>query len=141
MEDKKPQKRLGPGKYEFDPSVRIMRVEDLPPAIDRVENRTQMKCACPDCGAMSRRTHIHSRKLFDIGDLASGRPCRVTLMYSQHRCERCGKYFCVDTSDLAEYRMSYTRRVMNLAIHPLEGVFLAVVEDRSPYREASKWPF
>ena len=54
----------------------------------------------------------------------------MTLEYSQHRCETCGKYFSVDTSDVAEHKMLYTRRVMNLAI-------LAVVEDRLPYREAS----
>jgi hypothetical protein len=130
VEDKKPQKRLGPGTYEFDPSIRITRVEDLPKAIERIEERALTKCACPTCGTKSRRTYVRSRKLFDIGDLASGRPCRVTLMYSQHRCEKCGKYFCVDTRDLAEDKMLYTRRVMNLAI-------LAVVEDRLPYREAS----
>lgn len=129
MKEKKPEK-LGPGKYEFDPSIRITRVEDLPEMIERVDDRTQTKCACPDCKKMCGRTYVRNRKLFDIGDLASGRPVRVTLEYSQHRCESCGKYFSVDTGDLAEHKMSYTRRVMNLAI-------LAVVEDRLPYREAS----
>lgn len=130
MKEKKIQKRLGPGEYVLDASIQIKRVEDLPQPVIRVEDRVQAGCACPVCGTMSARTYIRSRKLYDIGDLTSGRPCRVTVMYSQHRCEECGKYFSVDTHDLAEDKMLYTRRVMSLAIW-------AVVEDRLPYREAS----
>jgi len=141
VKEKETPKVLGPGEYRLDPSLQIKRVEDLPKPVIVVENRVQARCACPTCGALSPRTYTRKRKLYDIGDLVSGRPRRVTVMYSQHRCEQCGRYFSVDTRDLAEDKMLYTRRVMNLAIHPLEGVFLAVVEDRLPYREASKWPF
>jgi transposase len=130
MDKSKREKRLGPGKYELDPSLKITRIEDLPKAIERTEDRVKDRCACPTCGTMSPRTYTRNRKLYDIGDLTSGRPCQVTVKYSQHRCERCTKYFSVDTHDLAEDKMHYTRRVMNLAI-------LAVIEDRLPYREAS----
>jgi len=133
VKEKEPLKRFGPGEYRLAPSLQITRVEDLPKPMLVLEDRVQARCACPSCGTLAPRTHTRSRKLYDVGDLASGRPRRVTVTYSQHRCERCGKYFSVDTCDMAEDKMLYTRRVMNLAI-------LAVVEDRLPYREASKWP-
>jgi hypothetical protein len=123
-------KQLGPGRYEFDPSVQVTRPEDLPEVIEVEVDRVRTRCQCPKCGTECRRSYIRERKLFDIGDLATGQPRELIVRCSQHHCGECDRYFMVDTSDLAEHRMLYTRRVMNLAI-------LAVVEDRLPYREAS----
>jgi hypothetical protein len=78
MDKSKREKGLGPGKYELDPSLQIKRIEDLPKAIERTEDRVKDRCACPMCGTMSPRTYTRSRKLYDIGDLINGRPCRVT---------------------------------------------------------------
>ena len=130
MKEQKQNERLGPGTYVFDPSVQVRRLEDLPECINEDVDRVQTHCACPRCGTLCGRTYVRTRKLYDIGDLASGRPRRLIIRYSQHRCNGCNTYFSTDTSDLAESKMLYTRRVMSLAI-------LAVVEDRLPYREAS----
>jgi hypothetical protein len=52
------------------------------------------------------------------------------VLYSQHFCTRCRKYFNADMSDLAEPGSHYTRRVVDTAVR-------LVVEDGLPYRTAS----
>jgi transposase-like protein len=54
----------------------------------------------------------------------------VVVLYSQHYCTRCRRYFNADMSDLAEPGSHYTRRVIDTAVR-------LVVEDGLPYRAAS----
>jgi hypothetical protein len=68
--------------------------------------------------------------LHDVGDLVSGRPRDIELVYSQHRCTRCNKFFDADTSDYAVPKSRYTHRVVSLAVR-------LVVEDGLPYQAAS----
>jgi hypothetical protein len=52
------------------------------------------------------------------------------VLYSQHYCTRCRKYFNADMTDLADPGSHYTRRVIEAAVR-------LVVEDGLPYRTAS----
>ena len=52
------------------------------------------------------------------------------MIYSQHYCTRCRKYFNADMTDLAAPGSHYTRRVVDTAVR-------LVVEDGLPYRTAS----
>jgi transposase-like protein len=52
------------------------------------------------------------------------------VLYSQHYCTRCRKYFNADMADLAEPGSHYTRRVIDVAVR-------LVVEDGLPYRAAA----
>ena len=79
-----------------------------------------------DVTAMIRRTRI----LHDVGDLVSGRPKDIHLVYSQHRCSKCRLSFNADTSDHALPKAHYTHRVVSLAVR-------LVVEDGLPYQTAS----
>ena len=65
-----------------------------------------------------------------MGDLIAGRPRDIHLVYSQHRCTRCRKYFNADMSDYALPKAHYTDRVVALAVR-------LVVEDGLPYQAAS----
>jgi hypothetical protein len=65
-----------------------------------------------------------------VGDFVSGRPRDIHLVYSQHHCTRCQKYFNADTSDSALPNAHYTLRVVSLAVR-------LVVEDGLPYQAAS----
>jgi hypothetical protein len=65
-----------------------------------------------------------------VGDLVGGRPRDIHLVYSQHRCTRCRKYFNADMSDYALPKAHYTHRVVALAVR-------LVVEDGLPYQAAS----
>jgi hypothetical protein len=73
---------------------------------------------------------VFRRRLHDVGDLVSGRPRDLELIYSQHYCSACRKYFHADTTDLAPPGGHYTHRVMALAVR-------LVVEDGLPLRAAS----
>ena len=79
---------------------------------------------------MARREHVYVRRLFDVGDLVSGRPREVHITYSQHYCKVCDKYFSADLSDVAARGSRYTHRVTALAVR-------IVVEDGMAYRNAS----
>jgi hypothetical protein len=68
--------------------------------------------------------------LHDLGDLCSGRPVDLLVIYSKHRCPHCGHYFSVDLSDLALPKCLYTRRVQRMAVR-------LVAEDGLPYQAAS----
>ena len=66
----------------------------------------------------------------DLGNPRPGRPRDLILIYSQHYCTRCRKYFNADMTDLAAPGGHYTRRVVDTAVH-------LVIEDGLPYRTAS----
>ena len=69
--------------------------------------------------------------LHDVGDLVSGRPRDIHLVYSQHRCTKCQQDS--STRTLSEYALPkahYTHRVVSLAVR-------LVVEDGLPYQAAS----
>jgi hypothetical protein len=68
--------------------------------------------------------------LHDVGDLVHGRPRDIELIYSQHLCTKCRKYFDADTSEYALLKSRYTHRVVSLAVR-------LVVEDGLPYQAAS----
>ncbi len=120
----------GPGEYLPDSTEGITRPEDLPKPkiINRSRNFTHR--LCPRCNKSCFRSRTGSRTLHDLGDLVSGRPHEIQLIYSQHRCTRCRKHFNADMSDLALPRAHYTHRVVALAVR-------LVVEDGLPYQTAS----
>jgi len=125
----KPSK-LGPGEYVPDPSQSLQRIEDLPQPKLLKQSRNYPHQPCPRCGRMAYRDRVFHRRLHDVGDLVSGRPHEIDLVYSQHHCSACRKYFSVDTTDLAPPGGHYTHRVMALAVR-------TVVEDGLAYRNAS----
>ena len=120
----------GPGDYVPDVTEGITRVEDLPKPKIKRQVRSHKKASCPYCGYRSYRDKVFTRTLHDLGDLAANRPVDLLVTYSQHCCSKCGKYFNVDLSDLADSGAQYTRRVVHLAVR-------LVVEDGLPYRPAS----
>ena len=120
----------GPGEYVADRTEGITRVEDLPRAKVVERSRNYSRRPCPNCGRGCYRNRTVDRTLHDLGDLVLERPREVHLTYSQHYCCKCGRYFNVDTSDLAPAKSHYTLRVIMLAVR-------LVVEDGLPYRTAS----
>lgn len=120
----------GPGEYLADVTEGITRVEDLPKAKVIIRSRNYKGCRCPCCGRRAYRLRRAERLLHDLGDLKSGRPHDIHLIYSQHHCSHCDHYFNADTSDLALPGSHYTHRVVAVAVR-------LVVEDGLPYRAAS----
>ena len=120
----------GPGEYRPDPTVGITRVDDLPKPKIRVRSRFYRRRPCPRCGHSSYRDRKFRRTLHDLGNPMTGRPCDLILIYSQHYCTRCRKYFNADMTDLAPPGSHYTRRVIDAAVR-------LVIEDGLPYRTAS----
>jgi transcription elongation factor Elf1 len=119
-----------PGDYVPDVTEGITRVEDLPKPRSKTVSRNYRHRLCPRCGHSAGRDKVSTRTLHDLGDLATNRPVDLGITYSQHHCSGCGKYFNADTTDLADARSRYTRRVVHLAVR-------LVVEDGLPYRPAS----
>ena|SRR5258706_11764035 len=126
----KTAKRLGPGEYRPDATEAIQRAEDLLQPKILYESRSYSHQPCPRCGRAAYRDRVFRRRLHDVGDLVSGRPHELEVVYSQHCCSACRKYFSVDVSDLAPPGGHYTHRVMALAVR-------SVVEDGLAYRPAS----
>jgi hypothetical protein len=120
--------KVGPGEYR--PDVAFTRMEDLPKPKFTKESRLEVQRPCPQCGNPAPREHVFTRRLHDVGDLVSGRPCELHITYSQHHCRACDKYFSPDLTDLAPPGGHYTHRVMALAVR-------VVVEDGLAYRNAS----
>ncbi len=120
--------KLGPGDYR--PDGIILRPEDLPQPKLLQERREAPSAPCPKCGQPAARHRKCRRRLYDLGDLRSGRPCLLQVTYSQHHCLTCRKYFNQDLSDLAVPKSLYTHRVQGLAVR-------LVIEDGLPYRTAS----
>ena len=119
-----------PGEYRPDPTEGTNRIDDLPKPKVACQNRNYRKRPCPRCGHRSYRDRLARRTLHDLGNPLTGRPRDILLIYSQHYCSRCRKYFNVDMKDLADPGSHYTRRVIDAAVR-------LVIEDGSPYRPAS----
>jgi hypothetical protein len=120
----------GPGQFLSDATEGIIRPEDLPePRIVR-RSRNFKHRHCPRCEKRCYRHDTRTRVLHDVGDLVSGRPKDIHLVYSQHRCNKCRQSFNADTSDYALPKSHYTHRVVSLAVR-------LVVEDGLPYQTAS----
>jgi hypothetical protein len=120
----------GPGEYRPDPTEGIDRVEDLPKTKIRCRSRNYRRRPCPRCGHSAYRDRLARRTLHDLGNPLTGRPSDLIVIYSQHHCTRCRKYFNADMTDLAEPGSHYTRRVIDAAVR-------LVIEDGLPYRTAS----
>jgi hypothetical protein len=119
-----------PGQYLPDATEGITRPEDLPKAKVVRRSRNYRHLRCPRCGKSCFRNRTRERLLHDVGDLVHDRPRDIKLLYSQHLCTRCHKYFDADTSDYALPKARYTHRVVSLAVR-------LVVEDGLPYQAAS----
>jgi hypothetical protein len=120
----------GPGKYLPDATEGITRPEDLPAAKIVPRSRNYKYQPCPLCGGRCLRVRRVTRVLHDVGDLVAGRPRDIHLVYSQHRCAYCRKYFNADMSDYALPKAHYTHRVVSMAVR-------LIVEDGLPYQTAS----
>ncbi len=120
----------GPGRYSPDRTEGITNPEDLPRAKLVQRSHNHQHRPCPRCGKRCGRDRVCTRVLHDVGDLVSGRPRDIHLIYSQHHCTRCRKYFNADMSDYALPKAHYTHRVVSLAVR-------IVVEDGLPYQAAS----
>ena len=120
--------KLGPGEYLAEGI--FQRSEDLPQPQIVKERRDTPSQPCPRCGRPASRHRTYSRRLYDLGDLVSGRPRTLQVTYSQHYCTVCRKYFNTDLSKLAAPKSLSTRRVQSLAVR-------IVIEDGLPYRTAS----
>ena len=120
----------GPGQYLPDPTTGITNPSELPQAKIVRRSRNFNQLPCPHCGKASYRNRTRTRRLHDVGDLATGRPREIELLYSQHRCTKCNKFFDADTSEYGLPKAHYTHRVVSLAVR-------LVVEDGLPYQAAS----
>jgi len=107
------------------------RVEELPRPLVKVVRRLRKRAKCPLCAPSCYRDKIREPKDSDLGDLRKGRPVELRVLYSQHYCRKCGKYFSVEMTDLADPVAQHTRRPLELAVR-------LVVEDGLPYRQASR---
>ena len=121
---------MAPGRYIPDPSEGITRVEDLPAPRVQSRSRNYRRRICPRCGHSAYRYDVGRRNLHDLSYLRSGRPLDLHVLYSKHRCTRCGGCFSAEMSDQAPPGSHYTNRVIDLAVR-------VVVEDGMPYRTAS----
>lgn len=120
----------GPGQYLPDSTEGIIRPEDLPkPKIIQRSRNFRLR-PCSRCGKSCFRNRTATRVLHDLGDLVSGRPHDIHLVYSQHHCTKCKKFFNADTSEYALPKAHYTHRVISVAVR-------LVVEDGLPYQSAS----
>jgi hypothetical protein len=120
----------GPGEYRPDTTEGITRIEDLPKPKIRCQSRNYRRRPCPRCRHSAYRDRQFRRTLHDLGNPLTGRPCETIVIYSQHYCTRCRKYFNADMTDLASPGSHYTRRVVDTAVR-------LVIEDGLPYRTAS----
>ena len=120
----------GPGQYVPDPTAGISDPKELPQAKIVRRRRNFKQRHCPQCGKASYRNRTRTRVLHDVGDLVTGRPREIELLYSQHRCSTCNKFFDADTSEYSLPKACYTHRVVSLAVR-------LVVEDGLPYQAAS----
>lgn len=120
----------GPGQYFPDPTAGIPTPIDLPHAKIVRRSRNFKHRPCPQCGKACFRNRTRTRVLHDVGDLVTGKPRDIELVYSQHRCTKCHTFFDADTSEYSLPKARYTHRVVSLALR-------LVVEDGLPYQAAS----
>ena len=117
----------GPGEYRPDPSQGITRIEDLHKPKIRCQSRNYRRRPCPRCGQSAYRDRRVRRTLHDLGNPLTGRPRELIVIYSQHCCTSCRKYFNADMTDLAAPGSHSTKRVVDTAVR-------LVIEDGLPYR-------
>ena len=120
----------GPGQYVPDPTAGITDPKDLPPAKIVRRSRNFKHLPCLQCGKSCFRNRTCTRVLHDVGDLGTGKPRDIELVYSQHRCTKYNKFFDADTSGYSLPKARDTHRVVSLAVR-------LVVEDGLPYQAAS----
>jgi hypothetical protein len=120
----------GPGQYLPDATEGITRPHDLPKAKTVRRSRNYSHLPCPCCGKSCFRNRCRTRVLHDLGDLVTGRPRDIELVYSQHQCTKCNRFFNADTSEYALPKSHYTHRVVSVAVR-------LIVEDGLPYQAAS----
>jgi hypothetical protein len=120
----------GPGQYVPDPTAGITDPKDLPQAKIIRRSRNFKQLPCPQCGKSCFRNRTCTRVRPDVGDLVTGKPRDIELVYSQHRCTKCTKFFAADTSEYSWPKARYPHRVVSLAVR-------LVVEDGLPYQAAS----
>ena len=89
----------GPGQYCPDPTPGSTTPVDLPPAKIGRRSRTFTHLPCPQCGKACLRKRPRTRVLPDVGDLVTGKPRDIALLYSQPRCPKGQKVFAADTSE------------------------------------------
>ena len=121
---------MGPGEYRPDPTEGIDDPSKLPQLIVEERSRNYRRRLCARCGRSCYRDARGERWLWDLGDIHAGRPRRLHVTYSIHRCESCQIYFNADMSRLAPPGAHYTHRVSDKAVR-------LVIEDGLPYRAAS----
>jgi hypothetical protein len=119
----------GPGQYVPEPTAGITDPNDLPRAKIVRRSRNFKPLPCPQCGKSCFRNRTCTRVLQDVGDLVTGRPRDIELVYWQHRCTKCQKFFAADTSEYRRPKARYTHRVGSLAVR-------LVIEDGVPYQAA-----
>ena len=121
---------MSPGCYLPDRTEGVFRIEDLPQPLVVLRSRNYRRRLCPRCGRSCYRDNLGHRVLHDVGNLLNDRPRDLHVVYSRHRCDRCGVSFSAAMDDLAPPGSNYTQRVISLAVR-------LVVEDGLPYRAAS----
>src|SRR3954468_24801180 len=119
-----------PGEYRPDPTEGTTRIDDLPKPKVACQSRNYRRRPCPRCRHRSYRDGLARPPPHDLGNPFTGRPRDIVLIYSQHYCSKCRKYFNADMTDLADPGGHYTRRVIDAAVR-------LVIEDGLPYRSAS----
>jgi hypothetical protein len=77
---------------------------------------------------LAYRHKCGQRTLHDLGDLSTGCPVDLLVVYSSHYCSPCRKHFNIALNDVASLGGHYTHRVIQMAVRP-------VVEDGLPYLE------
>jgi hypothetical protein len=120
----------GPGPYVPDPTAGLLNPNDLPHAKIVRRSRNCKHLPCPQCGKSCFRNRTCTRVRHDVGDLVTGKPRAIALVYSQHRGTKCQTFFEADTSEYSRPTARYTHRVVSWAVR-------LVVEDGLPYQAAS----
>ena len=67
-----------------------------------LQSRNYRRRPCPHCGHSSYPERTARRTLHDLGDTLTGRPRDIAVLYSQHYCTLCRKYFNANMSALAD---------------------------------------
>jgi hypothetical protein len=121
----------GPGPYVPDPTAGSTDPNELPHAKIVRRSRNLKPLPCPQCGKACFRNRTCARVRHDVGDLVTGKPRDMELVYSQHRCTKCHTCCAADTSEDSLPKARSTHRVVSLAVR-------LVVEAGWPY-QAARW--
>ena len=121
---------FGPGEYVPDPTEGIVDLQDLPRPQLVAYSRNHDHTPCPRCDHLAYRHTSGQRTLHDLGDLSTGCPVDLLVIYSSHYCSKCRKHFNIDLSDVAPPGGHDTPRGTQLAVR-------LVGEDGVPSRPTS----